>query len=159
MTQGVGELLRLNDNFNKLPFSGTGRNGALRLRVLAPVEDDTLMKFSDTFTVVVDSVKDKLTYQQVGLLKKLGFEYKGSGFEKKIDIKGVIIPRKNFKYPLDASDKLSKSYRVEFYTSKGVTKLHAGRLAENIIVTPVALAADIIFFPISISVLGLVAKN
>jgi len=151
LTKGADQLLELNDNVNNLPYYDQSGDGILRFDLKDHIKNNVLTPFSNTFTVIVRN--EKLTTEQITLLKKLGFIYTNSRYEKEVYIGGVIVPRKNLNYNFGTENKLAKAYQVEFYTSKYKTKLNPGNIVENIVITPVALAADIIFFPISLKVL------
>ncbi|MCP5995763.1 hypothetical protein NL385_26870, partial [Klebsiella pneumoniae] len=77
-------------------------------------------------------------------------------YVKQIRLEGVIIPRDKNDSLFNNSEKLVKKHNVEFYSTEDSTHFHPLRLATNIVLTPFTAVADIVFFPISLRVLGLI---
>lgn len=158
LSKGADELLALNDNINKLPLAGKHDGNKIRLKLSTPDKSNPVIRFSDTFRVNVSGKENDLTTEQLTILKELGFYLGAENYRKDISIAGVIISRNSFTYPLNISNKLTKLYPVEFYSTQRITRLNLLNIAENVVITPVALAADIVFFPVTLMVLQLVAQ-
>lgn len=158
LSKGADELLALNDNINKLPLAGKHDGNKIRLKLSTPDKSNPVIRFSDTFRVNVSGKENDLTTEQLTILKELGFSLGAGNYRKDISIAGVIISRNSFTYPLNISNKLTKLYPVEFYSTQGITRLNLLNISENVVITPVALAADIVFFPVTLMVLQLVAQ-
>ncbi len=92
----------------------------------------------------------------MAIVEQFGFRDIGGTYWKNIDIEGLIIPRKNLNYPFIGTESLGRKYTIEFYLQDSKTDFHPGNLATNVVFTPFAVVADIVFFPISISVLQLI---
>ncbi|MEG5933747.1 hypothetical protein UXO82_03365 [Enterobacter hormaechei] len=114
------------------------------------------MHFSDALALQVNESDSNLTTQDIDDLKKTGFWNEGGRYVKQIRLEGVIIPRDKNDSLFNNSEKLVKKHNVEFYSTEDSTHFHPLRLATNIVLTPFTAVADIVFFPISLRVLGLI---
>jgi hypothetical protein len=158
LTRGATELLSLNKVADKVPLiSGTDEN-TLKLKLVSPKKGEATVHFMDTLLVEVNKKHDDLSPEDIAVLKQSGFQDEGRRYLKKVSIEGVIIPRKNLNYQFTDTESLGRKYTVEFYNWDGKTNLNLENLATNVVLTPLAAAADIVFFPISLQFLRLISR-
>ena len=159
LTTGANELLALDKISTQYPLvSGYGKKDALRLELKKPDNDDAILSFSDELFVFVNQHIKTITDHDVETLKQAGFQRKGEDYVKRISLAGVILPREKNNSLFNDMTLLDKPHKVEFYVDNNSTELHPVNLVTNVVLTPVAAVADIVFFPISIRVLGLITN-
>ena len=157
LTKGAKELFALDKLSTQVALvSGFEKFDGLRLKLDVPHENDVVMHFSDTLVLQVNESYSKLTAQEVDALKNTGFWNEGGRYVKQLRLEGVIIPRDRNESLFNTSERLVKKHNVEFYSIEDTTRFHPLRLATNIVLTPFTAVADIVFFPISLRVLGLI---
>lgn len=156
LTSGANELLALDKISTQFPLvSGFGKKDALRLELKNPDNDDAVLSFSDELFVFVNKT---ITDHDVETLKQAGFQRKGEDYVKRISLAGVILPREKNNSLFNDMTLLDKPHKVEFYVDNDSTEFHPVNLVTNVVLTPFAAVADIVFFPISIRVLGLITN-
>lgn len=157
LTKGAKELLALDKLSTQVTLvSGFEKFDGLRLKLDVPRENDVVMQFSDTLVLQVNENDSNLTAQDIDDLENTGFGNNGIRYVKQIHLEGVIIPRDKNDSLFNKSEKLVKKHNVEFYSTEDSTHFHPLRLATKIVLTPFTAVADIVFFPISLRVLGLI---
>lgn len=159
LTAGANELLALDKISTQYPLvSGFEKKDALRLELKNPDNDDAVLSFSDELFVFVNQHIKTITDHDVETLKQAGFQRKGEDYVKRISLAGVILPREKNNSLYNDMTLLDKPHKVEFYVDNDSTEFHPVNLVTNVVLTPFAAAADIVFFPISIRVLGLITN-
>lgn len=157
LTKGAKELLALDKLSTQVTLvSGFEKFDGLRLKLAVPRENDVVMQFSDTLVLQVNENDNNLTEQDIDDLENTGFWNNGVKYVKQMHLEGVIIPRDKNDSLFNKSEKLVKKHNVEFYSTEDSTHFHPLRLATKIVLTPFTAVADIVFFPISLRVLGLI---
>lgn len=157
LTKGADELLALDKLSTQVPLvTGFDKFDGLRLKLDVPDKNDVVMHFSDTLLLQVNERESNLSAQDIDILKKTGFRSDGIWYVKQIYLEGVIIPKDKNDRLFNNSAQLVKKHNVEFYTKEDETHFHPLRLATKVVLTPFAAVADIVFFPISLRVLGLI---
>ncbi|MBE4855528.1 hypothetical protein IM311_15800 [Enterobacter cloacae complex sp. P40RS] len=157
LTKGAKELLALDKLSTQVTLvSGFEKFDGLRLKLAVPRENDVVMQFSDTLVLQVNENDNNLTAQDIDDLENTGFWNNGVRYVKQMHLEGVIIPRDKNDSLFNKSEKLVKKHNVEFYSTEDSTHFHPLRLATKIVLTPFTAVADIVFFPISLRVLGLI---
>lgn len=155
-TSGANDLLALDKISTQYPLvSGFEKKDALRLELKKPDNDDAVLSFSDELFVFVNKT---ITDHDVETLKQAGFQRKGEDYVKRISLAGVILPREKNNSLFNDMTLLDKPHKVEFYVDNDSTEFHPVNLVTNVVLTPFAAVADIVFFPISIRVLGLITN-
>lgn len=86
-------------------------------------------------------------------MQPIGFHYFDNTYVSRQKIKGVINCAELINLKSAQRSKTASQYRIELWTWKQVNDIHAGNILTNVVLTPVAAAADIIFFPISLTFL------
>lgn len=156
LTAGANDLLALDKISTQYPLvSGFEKKDALRLELKKPDNDDAVLSFSDELFVFVNKT---ITDHDVETLKQAGFQRKGEDYVKRISLAGVILPREKNNSLFNDMTLLDKPHKVEFYVDNDSTEFHPVNLVTNVVLTPFAAVADIVFFPISIRVLGLITN-
>lgn len=158
IVRGADELLSLDKNINKLPMVSSGQADAIKFKLKKQDKNDVIISFEDTLTVDINKQISELSAQEKEIAEQLGFHVVSEIYTKKIALKGVVIPRESFKYPFDSVDALGDKYKIEFYSPDSEVNFSLEKLTTNIVITPVALAADIVFFPISIQFLRVLSR-
>ena len=157
LTKGAKELLVLDKLSTQVALvTGYVKFDGLRLKLDMPRGNDLVMHFSDALVLQVNKSDSNLTAQYIDDLKKMGFWNEGGRYIKQIRLEEVIIPRDKNDSLFNNSEKLVKKHNVEFYSTEDSTHFHPLRLATNIVLTPFTAVADIVFFPITLRVLGLI---
>jgi hypothetical protein len=130
-------------------ISGEQEN-TLKLHLAHLRRGDATAHFKDALLVKVNKRNDEISPEDMKIIEQFDFRESGDRYWKKVDIDGVIIPRKSLSYTFSQTQSLGVKYRVEFYLRDRNTDFHPLNLATNVVFTPLTLAADIVFFPISI---------
>ncbi|VFS40388.1 Uncharacterised protein [Enterobacter cancerogenus] len=145
LTSGANDLLALDKISTQYPLvSGFEKKDALRLELKKPDNDDAVLSFSDELFVFVNKT---ITDHDVETLKQAGFQRKGEDYVKRISLAGVILPREKNNSLFNDMTLLDKPHKVEFYVDNDSTEFHPVNLVTNVVLTPFAAVADIVFFP------------
>ncbi len=94
-----------------------------------------------------------MTLTETQNMQPTGFHYFDNTYVSAEKIKGVINRAELVNLKSAQLSKTASQYEIELWTDKQVTDIHAGNILTNVVLTPVAAAADIIFFPISLTFL------
>lgn len=156
LTRGSDELLSLNKLTDRIPLIAGKEENTLKLQLARPVKGDAVVHFKDSLRVRVNKSVGELSEGDVNIIKHSGFQNTGGEYWKNVNIEGVILPRKSLNYAFTNTESLGRKYKVEFYATDNETDFYPKNLATNIVLTPVALAADIVFFPVSLTFLRLI---
>ncbi len=92
-----------------------------------------------------------MTLTETQNMQPTGFHYFDNTFVSREEIKGVINHAELINLKGAQRSQTISQYKIELWTWKQVTDIHAGNILTNVIITLVAAAADIIFFPISLT--------
>lgn len=156
LTKGADELLALNKMTDKLPLISGKEENTLKLQLTRPEKGDAVVRFTDSIPISVNKNTDKLSPEDINIINHSGFRHTDGKYWKDVDIEGVIIPKKSLNYAFTNAESLGRKYKVEFYAFDSETDFYPKNLVTNIVLTPVLLTADIVFFPISIQFLRLI---
>ncbi|WP_407437484.1 hypothetical protein [Lelliottia sp.] len=155
LTQGANELLSLNNLATQIPLISGREENTLKLRISKPSGSDSVLQFSDALSVEVNKSPGALSAEELNTIRHAGFQSNGVRYIRRMSLSGVIIPKSSLNYTFDKTEYLGRTYSVQFYSLESGTDFHPVNLATNIVVTPLALTADIVFFPISLTFLRL----
>lgn len=155
LTQGADELLFLNKLATQIPLISGREENTLKFRINKPSGSDSVLQFSDALPVEVNKSSRMLSTEELKTIQAAGFKSNGVRYVKDVYITGVIIPKASVNYTFDKTESLGRAYNVQFYSLEAGTDFHPVNLATNIVITPLALSADIVFFPISLQFLRL----
>lgn len=159
LTQGAAELMSLDKLSARIPLvSGFEKYDGIRLELKRPGKDDAVMYFRDTLALWVNERYSDISVQDLNAIKQAGFWSNGGRYIKQVRIEGVILPRGKHDNIFGTNELLHKKHKIEFYSEEKSINFHPLNLATNVILTPFTVAADIIFFPISFRVLGLITN-
>lgn len=156
LTRGADELLSLNKLTDKIPLIAGKEENTLMLQLARPVKGDAVVRFKDSLRVWVNKSAGELSEYDIGVIKHSGFQSTKGGYWKDVNIEGMVLSRKSLNYTFTNTASLGRKYKVEFYATDNETDFYPKNLATNIVLTPVVLAADILFFPVSLTFLRLI---
>lgn len=156
LTRGSDELLSLNKLTDRVPLIADKEENTLKLQLARPVKGDTVIHFRDSLRVWVNKSAGELSESDTDIIKHSGFQSTKRGYWKDVNIDGVILPRKSLNYTFTHTESLGRKYKIEFYALDSKIDFSVKNFATNIVLTPVALAADIVFFPVSLTFLRLI---
>ena len=156
LTRGADELLSLNKLTDKIPLIAGKEENTLKLQLARSVKGDAVFRFKDSLRVWVNKSEGELSEYDIDVIKHSGFQNSKGGYWKDVNIEGIVLPRKSLNYTFTNTESLGRKYKVEFYATDNETDFYPKNLATNIVLTPVALAADIVFFPVSLTFLRLI---
>ena len=156
LTQGADELLSLNKLATQIPLISGREENTLKFRINKPSGSDSVLQFSDALPVDVNKSSSMLSTEELNTVQHAGFRINGVRYVRDVHITGGISPRASRNYTFDKIESLGRTYSLQFYSLESGTDFHPVNLATNIVVTPLALTADIVFFPISLSLLQLI---
>ncbi len=156
LTQGANELLSLNKLATQIPLVSGWEDNTLNFRITNSSGSDSLLQFREALPVEVNKSPIALSAEELNTISHAGFQSNGIRYVRKIFISGVIIPKSSLNYYFDKAEYLGQAYSVQFYSLEPGTDFHPQNLATNIVLTPLALTADIIFFPVSLTFLRLI---
>ena len=94
-----------------------------------------------------------MTLTETQNMQPIGFHYFDNTYVSAEKIKGVINHAELINLKSAQRNKIASQYRIELWTWKQVTDIHTGNILTIVVLTPVAAAADIIFFLISLTFL------
>jgi hypothetical protein len=155
LTQGADELLSLNKLATQIPLISGREENTLKFRINKSSSSDSVLRFSDALPVEVNKSSSMLSSEELNTIRHSGFQSNGVRYVRDVSITGVIIPKSSVNYTFEKTESLGRTYSVQFYSMEAGTDFHPINLATNIVVTPLALSADIVFFPISLQFLRL----
>ncbi|EPN2807501.1 hypothetical protein ACTWOG_005260 [Serratia marcescens] len=159
LTRGATELMSLDKLSARVPLvSGFEKYAGVKLKLERPRKNDAVMHFSDTLSVWVNKRYGDISEQDLNTLEHAGFWSNGGRYVKQVRIEGVILPRGAYDNIFGTTEPLNKKHQIEFYTEDRSTHFHPLNLATNVVLTPFTAVADIVFFPISLRVLGLISN-
>ncbi|HGF9764671.1 TPA: hypothetical protein ACJEWE_004762, partial [Klebsiella michiganensis] len=141
---------------DKIPLIAGKEENTLKLQLARSVKGDAVFRFKDSLRVWVNKSEGELSEYDIDVIKHSGFQNSKGGYWKDVNIEGIVLPRKSLNYTFTNTESLGRKYKVEFYATDNETDFYPKNLATNIVLTPVALAADIVFFPVSLTFLRLI---
>ncbi|MEI2264058.1 hypothetical protein [Erwinia sp. CGal63] len=156
LTRGTDELLALNKIAARIPLISDSKEHTLQFDLTGSSKNKALLYFREILTIAVNQPTNKMSKEESDIISQAGFTIHEGEYFKNVEVGGIIIPKAQLNYSFNETESLERQYNIEFYSKKRATDFHPGNLATNIVLTPLALASDIIFFPISYSVLQLV---
>lgn len=156
LTRGADELLSLNKLTDKIPLIAGKEENTLKLQLARPVKGDAVVHFEDSLRVWVNKSAGELSENDIDVIKHSGFRSAKEGYWKDVNIVGMVLPRKSINYTFTNTESLGRKYKIEFYATDSEIDFSPKNLATNIVLTPVVLAADIVFFPVSLTFLRLI---
>lgn len=159
LTQGAAELILLDEISARVPVvSGLEKYAGVRLKLERPQKNDAVIHFSDELLVRVNKKYSDISEHDINAIEQAGFWKNDGRYIKKLRIEGVILPRGKHENIFSAIEPMKKKHQIELYTTDSPIKFHPLRLATNIVLTPLTGVVDIVFFPISLRVLGVISN-
>jgi len=149
LTSGTDELLTLNKIAARIPLISGRKAHTLQFDLTGSSKNNSVVCFEETLTVAVNQPTNKMSKEERDIISQAGFTILEGEYFKNVNVGGVIIPKAQLNYSFNETESLERQYNIEFYSKKRATDFHPGNLATNIVLTPLTLASDIIFFPVS----------
>lgn len=153
VTAGGEHLLKTDALHSRYQLELKGNDRKIKLGLVSPATKRSVARFEGDFNVIARNSPGVTSPCEAQDMQSLGFHYSDNACVSRIKIKGVIVPEKSLGLRDEQLSKTASQYEIELWTDKQVTDIHAGNILTNVILTPVAAAADIIFFPISLTFL------
>lgn len=153
VTVGGEHLLETDALHSQYHLELKGNDNIIKLKLVSPATKRTVARFEGDFDVIARNKSGAVSPCEEKDMQSIGFHYSDSVCVSNIKINGVIIPEKSLKFNDGQQSKTASQYKIELWTYKQVTDIHTVNILTNVVVTPVAAAADIIFFPISLTFL------
>lgn len=150
VTNGGEHLLEIDALHSRYDLELKGNDNKIKLKLVSPATKRSVAKFEGDFEVIARNNSGVVSPCEAKDMQSIGFNYSENTCVSNIKIKGVIIPEKSLNFRGGQQSKTASQYKIELWTYKLVTKIHADKILTNVVLTPVAAAADIIFFPISL---------
>lgn len=153
VTVGGEHLLETDALHSQYHLELKGNDNIIKLKLVSPATKRTVARFEGDFDVIARNKSGAVSPCEEKDMQSIGFHYSDSVCVSNIKINGVIIPEKSLKFSDGQQSKTASQYKIELWAYKQVTDIHTENILTNVVVTPVAAAADIIFFPISLTFL------
>lgn len=153
VTVGGEHLLETDALHSQYHLELKGNDNIIKLKLVSPATKRTVARFEGDFDVIARNKSGAVSPCEEKDMQSIGFHYSDGVCVRNIKINGVIIPEKSLKFSDGQQSKTASQYKIELWAYKQVTDIHAENILTNVVVTPVAAAADIIFFPISLTFL------
>ena len=153
VTVGGEHLLETDALHSRYHLELKGDDNKIKLKLVSPATERSVARFEGDFDVIARNKSGTISPCEAKDMQSIGFHYSDNACVSNIKINGVIIPEKNLKFRDGQQSKTASQYKIELWTYKQVTDIHADNILTGVVFTPVAAAADIIFFPISLTFL------
>jgi len=155
VTVGGEHLLETDALHSRYHLELKGNDNKIKLKLVSPATKRSVARFEGDFDVIARNKSGTISPCEAKDMQLIGFYYSGNACVRNIKINGVIIPDKSLNFRGGEQSKTASQYKIELWTYKQVTDIHPGNILTGVVLTPVAAAADIIFFPISVTFLRL----
>lgn len=148
VTSNGDVLLSLNNLMKAVPLRTVGNDKFIDINLIEPTRTYSNAEFSQYLNIRTRQSASSLTAKQKELLTQEKFTLKDGYYQRLVEIKGVIINKARLKGSFPNETSLKDSYQVRFNTNKASQELDGGKLAFNVVMTPVTLTGDIILLPV-----------
>ncbi|HAU5564374.1 hypothetical protein VH86_23710 [Pantoea sp. BL1] len=153
VTVGGEHLLETDALHSRYQLELKENDNKIKLTLVSPATKRSVASFEGGFEVIARSHSGMISPCEAKDMQSIGFHYSDNICISNIKIKGVIIPEESLNFRGAQQTKTVSQYKIELWANKQVTDIHADNILTNVVLTPVAAAADIIFFPISLTFL------
>ncbi|MDK9605704.1 YidX family protein [Lelliottia wanjuensis] len=148
VTSNGDVLLLLNNLMKAVPLRTVGNDKFIDINLIEPTRTYSNAEFSQYLNIRTRQSASSLTAMQKELLTQEKFTLKDGYYQRLVEIKGIIINKARLKGSFPNETALKDSYQVRFNTNKASQELDGGKLAFNVVMTPVTLTGDIILLPV-----------
>lgn len=148
VTAGGDTLLSLNALMKNIPLRTVGNDKYIDIHLVSDYQGYGNAAFNQFLYVRTRQATSALTDEEKNTLANASFSLRDGYYQRTIEIKGVIIRKERFKGGIPGESSLDGSYRVRFLRNQYVSGSYGGKLAFNVLMTPVTLAGDILLLPL-----------
>lgn len=147
VTVGGDALLSLNSLMKKIPLKSVSDGKYIDIHLVSNYRGYGNAAFNQILNVRTRQQASSLTTEEKNTLVNASFSLRDGYYQRAVEIKGVIIRKDRFKGGIPGESSLNDSYRVRFLVNKYVSDSYGGKLAFNVLMTPVTLTGDILLLP------------
>lgn len=148
VTSNGDVLLSLNNLMKVVPLRTVGNDKFIDISLIEPMRTYSNAEFSQYLNIRSRQSASSLTAMQKDRLIQEKFTLKDGYYQRLVEIKGIIINKARLKGSFPNETALKDSYQVRFNTNKASREINGGKLAFNVVMTPVTLTGDIILLPV-----------
>lgn len=148
VTQNGNALLSLNKLMKDIPLMVAGNSKYIDISLVSNYQGYGNAGFNQFIHVKTRQPASSLTVEERTQLTGASFHLKDGFYQLSVEVKGVIINKSRFGGVIPGEASLNDSYRVRFYKYTSSTGMGGGKLAFNVLMTPVTLTGDILLLPL-----------
>ena len=141
-------LLSLNSLMKTIPFTSFTNNKYLEFYLKYDYVGFGNGAFHQFIKVKTQKPASLLTAQEEATLVKSAFTKQEGYYFRTIEIEGIVIDKKRFGGAIIGEASLGDNYHVRFLTQRIGSNFNSGKLAFNVIMTPVTVVGDILLIPL-----------
>jgi len=148
VTQNGNDLLSLNQLMKDIPLKSVENSKYIDINLVTDYQGYGNAGFNQFINVKSCQPESSLTEEDKSRLTAASFRLKDGFYQRSVEIKGVIIKKARFEGAIPGEASLNDSYRVRFFRNKLSAGTDGGKLAFNVLMTPVTLTGDILLLPL-----------
>ncbi|MDR0807073.1 MAG: hypothetical protein LBN41_10085 [Enterobacteriaceae bacterium] len=148
VTVGGDALLSLNSLMKEIPLKSVSDGKYIDIHLVSDYHGYGNAEFKQSLNVRTRQQASSLTVEEKNTLENSSFSLRDGYYQRAVEIKGVIIRKERFRGEIPGESSLNDSYHVRFFGSKYVSSVDGGKLAFNVLMTPVTLTGDILMLPL-----------
>ncbi|EKS7793732.1 hypothetical protein JGK43_002049 [Edwardsiella piscicida] len=148
VTQNGNTLLSLNKLMKDIPLKEIGNGKYVDISLVSDYQGYGNAGFNQFIYVKTRQPASSLTIKERTRLTDASFQLKDGFYQRSIEIKGVIINKSRLGGVIPGEASLNDSYQVRFYKYTSSVGMGGGKLAFNVLMTPVTLTGDILLLPL-----------
>ncbi len=148
VTKGGELLLSLNTLMKDIPLKSVIGDKYIDINLVSDYQGYGNAGFNQFINVKSREPVSSLTLDEKNKLAEASFSLKDGFYQRTVEVKGVIINKSRFRGVIPGEAPLGDSYRVRFFRNKFSAGTDGGKLAFNVLMTPVTLTGDILLLPL-----------
>ncbi|AIP97736.1 hypothetical protein ACLLS5_004300 [Salmonella enterica] len=148
VTQNGNALLSLNKLMKDIPLKAIGSSKYIDISLVSDYQGYGNAGFNQFIHVKTRQPASSLTVKERTQLTDASFRLKDGFYQRSVEIRGVIINKSRFGGAIPGEASLNDSYQVRFYRYTSSAGMDGGKLAFNVLMTPVTLTGDILLLPL-----------
>ena len=148
VTQNGDALLSLNKLMKDIPLKTVENGKYIDISLVSDYHGYGNAGFNQFIHVKTRQPASSLTVKERTRLTDASFRLKDGFYQRSVEIKGVIINKSRFGGGIPGEASLNDSYQVRFYKYTSSAGMDGGKLAFNVLMTPVTLTGDILLLPL-----------
>lgn len=147
VTKNGNALLSLNKLMKDIPLRAIGSSKYIDISLVSDYQGYGNAGFNQFIHVKTRQPASSLTVEEITQLTDASFHLKDGFYQLSVEVKGVIINKSRFGGAIQGEASLNDSYQVRFYKYTSRAGVDGGKLAFNVLMTPVTLTGDILLLP------------